>query len=187
MPYVTEEEKNVVSAPIKEMLTKLIQEETGDVSVKSEDEAVPSKKTKVSGIFLFFFEIIAHLQLYRQHEIDILEQLLITGMEFLLGSLCTTKVGMPAEEKADLEIVQYQSEPSAPLHHCPLQWWSKVSAKCPNLAKLVSRYHCVPACCAPPSRIPPDIQIQYDTKRATLPPHLIDKLLFLHGNHTMQV
>ncbi|XP_011173367.1 E3 SUMO-protein ligase ZBED1 isoform X1 [Solenopsis invicta] len=157
MPYVTEEEKNVVSAPIKEMLTKLIQEETGDVSVKSEDEAVPSKKTKVS------------------------------GMEFLLGSLCTTKVGMPAEEKADLEIVQYQSEPSAPLHHCPLQWWSKVSAKCPNLAKLVSRYHCVPACCAPPSRIPPDIQIQYDTKRATLPPHLIDKLLFLHGNHTMQV
>ncbi|XP_012528947.1 zinc finger BED domain-containing protein 1 [Monomorium pharaonis] len=157
MPYVTEEDKNIVSTPIKEMLTKLIQEESGDISIKSEDEAVPSKKTRVS------------------------------GMEFLLGGLCTTKVGMPAEEKADLEIVQYQSEPSAPLHYCPLQWWSKVSAKCPNLAKLVSRYHCVPACCAPPSRIPPDVQIQYDTKRATLPPHLIDKLLFLHGNHTMQV
>jgi len=118
---------------------------------------------------------------------DILDQFLITGMEFLLGSLCTTKAGMPAEEKADLEIVQYQSEATASLDNCPLQWWSKISAKCPNLAKLVSRYHCVPACCAPPSRIPPDVQIQYDTKRSTLPPHLIDKLLFLHGNHTMQM
>ncbi|XP_018403696.1 PREDICTED: zinc finger BED domain-containing protein 1 [Cyphomyrmex costatus] len=157
MPYVTEEDKNVVSTPIKEMLTKLIQEESGDVLIKTEDEAVPSKKTRVS------------------------------GMEFLLGSLCTTKAGMPAEEKADLEIVQYQSEPTAPLDYCPLQWWSKVSAKCPNLARLVSRYHCVPACCAPPSRIPPDVQIQYDTRRATLPPHLIDKLIFLHGNHTMQI
>ncbi|XP_077276766.1 E3 SUMO-protein ligase ZBED1 isoform X1 [Temnothorax americanus] len=157
MPYVTEEDKSVVSTPIKEMLTKLIQEESGDVPIKIEDEAVPSKKSRVS------------------------------GMEFLLGGLCPTKAGMPAEEKADLEIVQYQSEPTASLDYCPLQWWSKVSAKCPNLAKLVSRYHCVPACCAPPSRIPPDVQIQYDTKRATLPPHLIDKLIFLHGNHTMQV
>lgn len=118
---------------------------------------------------------------------DILDRFLIIGMEFLLGSLCTTKAGMPAEEKADLEIVQYQSEPTAPLDYCPIDWWSKVSAKCPNLAKLVTRYHCVPACCPPPSRIPPDVQIQYDIKRANLPPHLTDKIIFLHGNHTMQV
>ncbi|KAM0731633.1 E3 SUMO-protein ligase ZBED1 [Formica fusca] len=158
LPYVTEEDKSVVSSPIKEMLTKLIQEESGDnISIKTEDETVQSKKTRVS------------------------------GMELLLGGLCATKTGMPAEEKADLEVVQYQSESIAPLDHCPLQWWSKVSAKCPNLAKLASRYHCVPACCAPPTRIPADVQIQYDTKRAALPPHLIDKLLFLHGNHTMQV
>lgn len=151
LPYVTEEDKSVVSSPIKEMLTKLIQEESGDnISIKTEDETVQS-------------------------------------MELLLGGLCATKTGMPAEEKADLEVVQYQSESIAPLDHCPLQWWSKVSAKCPNLAKLASRYHCVPACCAPPTRIPADVQIQYDTKRAALPPHLIDKLLFLHGNHTMQV
>ncbi|XP_011865113.1 PREDICTED: zinc finger BED domain-containing protein 1 isoform X2 [Vollenhovia emeryi] len=157
MPYVTEEDKSVVSTPIKQMLTELIQEESGDITLKIENEEVPSKKSKVS------------------------------GMEFLLGSLCTTKSGMSAEEKADLEIVQYQSEPTAPLNCCPLQFWAKVSAKCPNLAKLVSRYHCVPACCAPPSRIPPDVQIQYDIKRADLPPSLIDKLTFLHGNHTMQV
>lgn len=33
------------------MLTKLIQEESGDnISIKTEDETVQSKKTKVSGI-----------------------------------------------------------------------------------------------------------------------------------------
>ncbi|XP_020286493.1 zinc finger BED domain-containing protein 1-like isoform X2 [Pseudomyrmex gracilis] len=155
LPYVTEEDKAVVSAPMKEMLTKLIQEESGDPGIKSEDETVPSKKSRLS------------------------------GMELLLGGLCSTKSGMSAEEKADLELVQYQSESPAPLDYCPLQWWAKVSAKCPNLAKLANRYHCVPACCAPPTRITADMQIQYDTKRAALPPHLIDKLLFLHGNHTM--
>jgi hypothetical protein len=106
-------------------------------------------------------------------------------MELLLGGLCATKNGMPAEEKADLELIQYQSEATASLDSCPLQWWLKTSAKCPNLTKLANKYHCVPACCAPPTRIPPDMQIQYDTKRAALPPHLIDKLLFLHGNHTV--
>lgn len=52
MPYVTEEDKSVVSPSIKEMLIKLIQEESGDVSIKTEDEAIPSKKTRVSGISL---------------------------------------------------------------------------------------------------------------------------------------
>jgi len=52
MPYVTEEDKNVVSAPIKEMLTKVIQEESGDVSVKTEDEGTQSsKRARISGIF----------------------------------------------------------------------------------------------------------------------------------------
>lgn len=106
-------------------------------------------------------------------------------MELLLGGLCATKNGMPAEEKADLELVQYQSESTAPLDYCPLQWWAKVSAKCPNLAKLACRYNCVPACCAPPARIPAEVQVLYDTRRAALPPHLVDKLLFLHGNHTV--
>lgn len=52
MPYVTEEDKNAVNPPIKEMLIKLIQEESGDISIKTEDEAVPSKKARVSGISL---------------------------------------------------------------------------------------------------------------------------------------
>ncbi|KAI4502977.1 hypothetical protein M0802_002021 [Mischocyttarus mexicanus] len=152
LPYASEEDKSLVATPIKEMLTKLIQSENGDL-VKLEEERI-CKKSK-------------------------------SGMELLLGDLCTTKNGMPAEEKADLELVQYQSESAAPLDYCPLQWWAKVSAKCPNLAKLACRYNCVPACCAPPSRISADVQVLYDTKRAAIPSHLVDKLLFLHGNHTV--
>jgi hypothetical protein len=48
MPYVTEEDKNIVSVPIKEMLTKLISEECGNVTIKNEDE-IPSKKSRLSG------------------------------------------------------------------------------------------------------------------------------------------
>lgn len=52
MPYATEEDKNLVAAPIKEMLTKLIQEESGDnVTLKTEDEPT-SKKSRLSGIFI---------------------------------------------------------------------------------------------------------------------------------------
>ncbi|XP_063988233.1 E3 SUMO-protein ligase ZBED1-like [Diachasmimorpha longicaudata] len=107
-----------------------------------------------------------------------------SGMELLLGDLCSTKVGMPAKEKANLEVVQYQSEPTAALDSCPLQWWSQMSVKCPNMGKLARKYYCVPACCAPASRIPAEAQILHDSRRAALPPHLVNKLLFLHGNHT---
>ncbi|XP_046734918.1 E3 SUMO-protein ligase ZBED1 isoform X2 [Diprion similis] len=154
LPYATEEDKNMVAGPIKEMLTKLIEEEGGEQSTKIEEEP-SSKKNRLS------------------------------GMELLLGGLCATKTGMPAEEKADLELVQYQSEATAPLDYCPLQWWAKITAKCPNLGRLARRYNCVPACCAPPARIPADMQVLYDTRRAALPPHLADKLLFLHSNHNV--
>ncbi|XP_043271591.1 E3 SUMO-protein ligase ZBED1-like isoform X2 [Venturia canescens] len=129
LPYAPDEDKNMVNGPIKEMLTKLVLEET--------------------------------------------------------GGLCAVKSGMPAEEKANLELVQYQSEATAPLDCCPLQWWAKTSVKCPNLGKLARRYNCVPACCAPPSRIPAETQVLYDTRRAALPSHLVNKLLFLHGNHAV--
>ncbi|KAK0182108.1 hypothetical protein PV327_000277 [Microctonus hyperodae] len=153
LPYATEEDKNMASKPIKEMLVKLIEDE-GEHQVNDDNIAeLTHKKSRLS------------------------------GMAMLLGNYCTTKNRIPSEERADLELIQYQAEPTAPLHYCPLQWWTKITAKCPNLSKLARRYNCVPACCAPPSRIPSEMQILYDSRRAALPPHLIDKLLFLHGNH----
>lgn len=49
LPYATDEEKKIIAKSINEMLTKLIQEESGDDdSIKIEDE-VPSKKSRLSG------------------------------------------------------------------------------------------------------------------------------------------
>lgn len=109
----------------------------------------------------------------------------ISGMEFLLGDLCNSKSGMAAEERADLELVQYQSESIAALDHCPLQWWAKASAKCPSLARLARKYNCVPACASPPHRIPMENQVLFDLRRASLGPDLVEKLIFLNGNHTV--
>lgn len=107
------------------------------------------------------------------------------GMEFLLGDLCSSKTGMPAEERANLELVQYQSESTAALDYCPLQWWAKAAAKCPNLARLARKYNCVPASATPPHRIPQETQVLFDMRRACLGPELVDKLLFLNGNHSV--
>jgi hypothetical protein len=107
------------------------------------------------------------------------------GMEFLLGDLCSSKTGMPAEERANLELVQYQSESTAALDYCPLQWWAKAAAKCPNLARLARKYNCVPASATPPHRIPQENQVLFDMRRACLGPELVDKLLFLNGNHNV--
>jgi hypothetical protein len=106
-------------------------------------------------------------------------------MEFLLGDLCSSKTGMPAEERANLELVQYQSESTAALDYCPLQWWAKAAAKCPNLARLARKYNCVPASATPPHRIPQEKQVLFDMRRACLGPELVDKLLFLNGNHSV--
>ncbi|XP_075217394.1 E3 SUMO-protein ligase ZBED1-like [Lycorma delicatula] len=109
----------------------------------------------------------------------------LSGMEFLLGDLCASSSALSISERAELEIAQYQSEPTANLDHCPLTWWQKAAAKFPNLARLASSYNCIPASATPPSRIPVESQIMFDMKRAKLGPEIVDKLLFLNSNHNM--
>ncbi|XP_011344629.1 zinc finger BED domain-containing protein 1-like [Ooceraea biroi] len=94
---------------------------------------------------------------------------------------CAATREMSAEAKAILELLLYQSE-AMTANSSPLQWWLQTCAKCPNLTKLAKKYSCVPACCAPPIRLP---QMRYYARRAALPHRLIDKLLFLHGNYTV--
>ncbi|XP_067011114.1 E3 SUMO-protein ligase ZBED1 [Anabrus simplex] len=151
LPYASEDDKSIISGPMKQLLIKLVEEEQGNAGGES-----PAKKSRLS------------------------------GMEFLLGDLCTSSnSGMPAEERANLELVQYQSECHAALDHCPLVWWSKASAKCPNLARLARKYNCVPAAAMPPSRIPMESQILFDMRRSNLGSDIVDKLLFLNGNHAV--
>ena len=110
---------------------------------------------------------------------------MFSGIGILLGNMQRSKKEMSTQEKADLELALYQSEVTAALDCCPLQWWEKTSVKCPNLGKIANRYNCIPVCCVPPARIPFEIQMTYNSKRAALPPSLANKLLFLHDNYTL--
>lgn len=89
---------------------------------------------------------------------------------------------MPSQDKANLELTNYQSEAVPSLNSCPLEWWSKSAVKCPNLATLAKKYLSIPACCTP-SRVASEVQVAFHMKRANIPEGMIDKLLFLHGNH----
>ncbi|GLH15752.1 Uncharacterized protein GBIM_20196 [Gryllus bimaculatus] len=151
LPDANEDDKNIVSGCIKEMLIKFMDEE--QISNVAEEQS--DERSRLS------------------------------GMKFLLGDQCNSKNGMPAEEQADLEIMQYQSESIAALDHCPLQWWAQASAKCPSLARLARKYNCVPASASPPHRIPMESQVLFDLRRASLGPDLVEKLIFLNGNHSV--
>lgn len=52
LPYATEEDKNSVATDIKEMLTKLIHEESGDNTIIKNEDEPPSKKSRLSGKYL---------------------------------------------------------------------------------------------------------------------------------------
>ncbi|KAG8226737.1 hypothetical protein J437_LFUL004388 [Ladona fulva] len=162
LPYATEDEKIAVEEHIKEVLVQITnegesgnQEDELDSKVSTCDEPSKSKKSRLS------------------------------GMELLLGDLCTLRSEKPAEERAELELVQYQSESPAPLDHCPLVWWAAEAAKCPRLARVARRHGCVPACVVPPQRIPLEAQVLFDVRRAALSPNIVDKLLFLNANHNV--
>lgn len=53
LPYATDEDKNIVATPIKEMLTKLIQEESGDTTNIKVEEDPPNKKNRLSGMYKY--------------------------------------------------------------------------------------------------------------------------------------
>lgn len=106
-------------------------------------------------------------------------------MENLFKDFNSKKTRTTISDKAELEMVQYQGESGEPLGSCPIGWWTKLSAKCPYLYKLATHYNCVPVCCAPSTRIHPDAQIVYNLKRAAIPTHLVDKMIFLNCNHTV--
>uniref|UniRef100_A0A1B6J4V3 BED-type domain-containing protein n=3 Tax=Homalodisca liturata TaxID=320908 RepID=A0A1B6J4V3_9HEMI len=156
LPTTAEEAKTVLDGPIKEALIRLIDESPGDI--KAIVEETPEKKKPR-----------------------------LLGMVMLLGDMSpgVPTNTMSTQDRASLEIVQYQSEPTATLDQCPVNWWSRIATKCPNLARIAAQYTCVPATTLPPSRIPAEAHIAYHIKRANLSPETVDRMLFLHSNHSV--
>lgn len=106
------------------------------------------------------------------------------GIMMLMGEIASpTPSTLSCEDRASLEIVQYQSEPTAPLDECPLAWWGRAEPKCPTLSRLAGQYLCVPASCLPPSRLVTETQVTYDQRRSCLSSEVIDRLIFLKSNY----
>lgn len=81
-----------------------------------------------------------------------------------------------------MEVQYYQTENSALLEECPLEWWQRMSNKCPNLIRLAHKYHCVPAMIVQKSSHTIREYINFIFQRASLKINVIDPLLFLHSN-----
>lgn len=105
-----------------------------------------------------------------------------SGINMLLGNICISKNLMPAEERAKVDFIQYQSENCATLEDCPLDWWINMSFKCPNLSRLAHRYNCIPSIAIPTRHVNVASRIMYIIKRNALSSDIVDKLLFLYIN-----
>ncbi|KAL5234932.1 hypothetical protein ACI65C_002342 [Semiaphis heraclei] len=112
----------------------------------------------------------------------------ISGIGFLLGSVANVKSSpiinkhnMSLEDRLNLEIAQYESEPTPCLEECPLMWWSRMSSKCQNLIRL-ARKHFVYALSGSSSKLPLELQTLYYIKRSQINQELIDKMMFINAN-----
>lgn len=86
------------------------------------------------------------------------------------------------------EISSYLLLPSAPSTEDPLGWWKKHLDKFPKLARIARKYLAIPATSVSSERLFSDAGNLISSKRTSLDPALVSKMLFLKRNmNTMQV
>jgi len=106
-----------------------------------------------------------------------------SSINALFGNFRVIKPALSLEDKVKIEVTHYQNQTAAPLEECPLEWWQLMRNKCPNLNRLASKYHCVPAIIMWHSgcRSYKDY-CAFHRKRSQLRTNVVDSLLFLHSN-----
>ncbi|KAL1122066.1 hypothetical protein AAG570_003472 [Ranatra chinensis] len=104
----------------------------------------------------------------------------LSGMEYLLGDLCVPKSEMPSNQRADLELVQYECESPANLEKLPIEWWKETGGKCGQLSKLAFQYLCIPVCIN--SYL--NANLYQKPTIQSLSPQLVHKMKFLHRNYS---
>ena len=98
------------------------------------------------------------------------------------GSSAAGSGSVSSEDQAQAELARYKAEPQSPLDHCPLQWWRDHQTIYPLLSKLTRKYLCLPSTSVPSESLFSTAGIIVNEKRATLDPHSVDKMVFLHDN-----
>lgn len=154
--FVHQEGKTDIEATLVELLTNFVNSE-GSTSPRhsTEAERTPKKSSRISGI------------------------------NSLLGNICANKPTMTIADRIKAEVSHYQTECSALLEECPLDWWRHMSNKCPNLSRLAYRYHCVPAVITRTGNYSLLDYIKFHQKRSILNVNVADALLFLHSNKSV--
>lgn len=106
-----------------------------------------------------------------------------SSINALFGSFQPKPEALSLDEKVKIEVTHYTNQPAPDLEDCPLEWWQLMRNKCPNLNRLASKYHCVPAIVMwySGSRTYKDYCTFY-RKRSQLKTNVVDSLLFLHSN-----
>lgn len=151
--FVLQEEKTSTEATLVELLTNFVNTEGASSPSANESlERTPKRTSRLSGI------------------------------NSLLGNICVSQPTMSQEDRIKAEVVTYQTESSAPLEECPLDWWRHMSNKCPNLSRLAYRYHCVPAVITRAANCSLPEYMKFHQKRSILSVEVADALLFLHSN-----
>ncbi|KAK7575623.1 hypothetical protein V9T40_011909 [Parthenolecanium corni] len=153
--FIHQEGKMDVEATLIELLTNFVNAEGSSSPRLSATEQEPKKTSRLSGI------------------------------NSLLGNICAHKSTLTIEDRIKAEINQYQSESSAVLEQCPLDWWCHMSNKCPNLSRLAYRYHCIPAVVTHTGHYSLLEYIKFHQKRSVLNVDVADALLFLHSNKNL--
>lgn len=109
----------------------------------------------------------------------------LSGINSLLGNICANKPTLTIADRIKAEVSHYQTEGSAQLEECPLDWWRHMNSKCPNLSRLAYRYHCVPAVITRTGNYSLHDYIKFYQKRSVLNVNVGDALLFLHSNKSV--
>lgn len=109
----------------------------------------------------------------------------LSGINVLFGNFQAKKFELTKEEKVKLEINHYKTESGALLEECPLEWWQRMSNKCPNLIRLAQKYHCVPSSTVLNGNQSVRDYLLFYHKRASLKQNTVDSLLFLNSNRAI--
>ena len=86
------------------------------------------------------------------------------------------------EDVMKSEVLRYKSEGTISLDLNPLEWWSGRECVFPNLCKLAVKYMCITATSVPSEQLFSAAGNIVSSKRASLSPENVDKLVFLHSN-----
>ena len=106
----------------------------------------------------------------------------ILGDSFTQQAVQNTSAIETREDLVHAEILRYKAEATIFLDQDPLAWWGTHSYFFPSLSQLAQKYLCVVATSVPSEQVFSTAGNVVSSKRSSLLPENVNKLVFLHDN-----